>query len=122
MENNTIIGVFVVFGMTFIGFLLNIYKQGKEQAEAQYKLNSEINITINKLNLSIEKLHSIIEYLSKDIERLQDRATVHGKELDSVNLTINTLSTVQHQLVDRVTILENKRCIGLQNLHNISEN
>ena len=114
MDNSTVIGIVVVFLIGFIGFLINIYKQGKEQAETQYKLNNEINATISKLNIAVERLNHTIAYVNKELERLNNRATIHGKELDQVNMQINTLSTVQHQILQRLATLENKTCIGMQ--------
>lgn len=116
MDNNAVIGIVVVFGMGFIGFLLNIYKQGKEQAELQYRITSEIKEMISTLNITVEKLQNIVEYLAKDIERIENKATSIDKEVDQVNMTVNTLSTIVQQHTLDINELKNKRCVGLQNI------
>lgn len=129
MENNAVIGVVVAFGITFIGFLLNIYKQGKEQAEAQYRTTSELNKTISELRITIEKLNSNLTHTNLEVNRLDERLTVHGKEIDMIDKSQNTLSALYAQqdarisaLENRVNTLESKRCVALQNINNVSEN
>lgn len=112
MDNNTVIGIVVVFLIGFIGFLLNIYRQGKEQAKEFNALAITFNDGISKLNILVSQLNTTVEFLNKEIEKQSERNTIHGKEIDSIDKVVTVNRAMLEKLEDRMDILERKTCAG----------
>lgn len=106
MDNNTVIGIVVVFGIGFIGFLLNIYKHGKDQAKEFNALAITFNDGIGKLNILVSQLNTTVEFLNKEIEKQSERNTVHGKEIDNIDKIVTVNCAMLEKLEDRVTTIE----------------
>lgn len=106
MDNNAVIGIVVVFGITFIGFLLNIYKHGKDQAKEFNSLANTFNDGISKLNILVSQLNTTVGFLNREIEKQSERNTTHGKEIDSIDKIVTVNSAMLEKLEERVIQLE----------------
>ncbi len=91
-----------------LAFYMNIRKLTLEQTDKFAALTEMFNRVINDMNLTLTKLNTTLEYTNKENDRLSQRATAHGKELDEVRTTqaVNSATLVRHE--ERLNKLESK--------------
>ena len=106
MDNNAVIEVTVVFLISFLGFLIVVYNQGRKQAKEFNGLADTFNKSITKLNESVAVLNNTLSFVREEINTQKDRNTTHGKEIDEIDKTVAINKELLKNLSDRVTTIE----------------
>ena len=102
------VGVGLATVTIVLAFYMNIRKLTLEQSDKFAALTEMFNRVINDMNLTLTKLNTTLEYTNKENDRLSQRATTHGKELDEVRTTQAVNSATLSRLEERITRLEMK--------------
>lgn len=105
------IGFSVVVLVVLGGIAATIYSSGQKQTNQLNLITASMTKTTSDINITLTKLNATIEYTNKEIERLSNRATVQGKELDdnTTMLAVHSDKLKRHeQRLDKLDGLAHK--------------
>lgn len=108
METIGIVSAVVALLAGIFGLYLKIRDDAKKQANEFAVITKTFNDSVSKLNTTIAEINTTLKFYKAEIDRIGNRATTHGKELDELSKIV-TLNQHRLEQVEKVIDVLNNR-------------
>lgn len=108
MEAITPIAAVVGLLGAILGLYLKIRNDALSQAKQFATITEAFNVSVSKLNTTIAEINTTLKFYKDEIDRVGQRATVHGKELDELSKIVTLNQHRLEQLEKVIDVLNNR--------------